>query len=301
MRGIIFDIDRFAVHDGPGLRTAVYLKGCPLGCVWCHSPESRSGRPEPLRVPDRCCLCGRCCDACTAGAISIAQGTEGKRLWRQSLCTGCGECVLACPAGALSLCGSVWEARDVVKEAAQDIAFFKNTGGGATLTGGEVLAQAQFAAEILRGLKALNIHTIVETSGAGAWPDLEALMAHTDIFYFDLKAADPVRHKEFTGVAPDGILTNLRKLRDAGSSVTLRMPLIPGCNDSAEDVSRAYRIAREFGIQEVHLLPYNASAGAKYAWLGLEYQLGARRRQEPDYLARLVALAPSALKVSIVG
>ncbi len=268
--GVIFDIDHFSTHDGPGIRAVVYLKGCPLRCVWCHSPESQSFAPEPLRVVDRCRHCAQC-----AGA--------------------------KCPSGAWSLCGRAVQAPEVLGELLPDKVFFDSSGGGVTLSGGEPLAQPAFALALLAGLRQAGIHTVVESSGMGSWADLAALSQYTDLFYYDIKAVTQEKHRRFTGSDNDLILGNLARLARlrGGEGIVLRAPLIPGYNDGDEDLEALYALALARGVQTVHLLPYNISAAAKYEWLDRPYAPGILPRQSAERLEALRLLAPCSLTVSV--
>ena len=268
--GVIFDIDHFSTHDGPGIRAVVYLKGCPLRCVWCHSPESQSFAPEPLRVVDRCRHCAQC-----AGA--------------------------QCSSGAWSLCGRTVHMREVLEELLPDKVFFDASGGGVTLSGGEPLAQPAFALALLVGLRQAGIHTVLESSGMGPWADLAALSQYTDLFYYDIKAVTPEKHRRFTGSDNDLILGNLARLARlrGGEGIVLRAPLIPGYNDGDEDLAALYALALARGVHTVHLLPYNISAAAKYEWLDRPYAPGILPRQSAERLEALRLLAPCSLTVSV--
>lgn len=296
--GLVFDIDHFAVHDGNGIRTTVFLKGCPLQCIWCHSPESQSSEAQILFIRSKCTSCGACESACKNGSQSITH--DGNRVYNRIACTGCGDCVNDCPNDALVYCGRKMSSEEVIAEAAQDMVFFRNSGGGVTLTGGEVLYQPVFALEILKGLKQLNIHTIIETSGMGSWSYLEQMIPYTDQFYYDVKTIDSDKHIKFTGVSNKTILDNLEMLTHNTKNITIRVPLIPGYNDRCVDVCSIYKHAAELSLINIHLIPYNASAGAKYEWLGREYQPGNQERQSPEYLQSLKNLAPAELNVEIM-
>lgn len=269
-KGMIFDIDHFSVHDGPGIRTVVYFKGCPLRCVWCHSPESQSLHAQPLRIAARCQKCEQC----------AGQG---------------------CPHGAWTICGREAGVDEILAEIMQDKVFFQTSGGGVTLSGGEVLFQSEFALAILECLHAEGISAVVETSGWGKWEDLASLSPVTDYFYYDIKSLSPEKHLRFTGADHHIILENLQKLsqlRD-GKGIVLRVPLIPGHNDSNDDVVSVYALASACNLDQVHLLPYNTSASAKYEWLARMYMPGDLKRQSAQRLDELRNLAPSQLNVTV--
>lgn len=269
-KGLIMDIDHFSSHDGPGIRTVVFFKGCPLRCVWCHSPESQSFDPEPIRISGKCKRCGVC-----AGA--------------------------ECQFDAWRICGMEVSVDGIMDELLPDKIFYDSSGGGVTLSGGEPLSQYEFVHGLLQRLRTEGIHTIIETSGAGKWADIAALSAYTDIFYFDIKTLDTERHRRFTGADNEQILNNLTKLARlrGGSGIELRIPLIPGYNDSDIDISDVYAFAGLIGVTTVHLLPYNISAGAKYEWIDRVYVPGVLERQTAARILHLQGLAPDSLEVLI--
>jgi len=284
VEGTVFDMDSFAVHDGPGIRLAVYLKGCPLSCEWCHSPESQQRHPELIFVRDRCLACGACADACTRGVHTVDGGEHS--LLRSS-CEVCGRCVGACPTGALGTVGYRIAASEVVSKAARMSPFFAHSQGGITLSGGEVSGQASFAEQVLRGCQALGVHTAIETSGACDWEPLGRLVPHTDLVLYDLKLIDSDAHRRWTGASNRQILENASRL--PGCKTQVRVPLIPGITDTDQNLSEIYSFAAEAGLRNVALLPYNPSAAAKYEWLGQSYALSGEV-QPPDRLEELVRM-----------
>jgi pyruvate formate lyase activating enzyme len=283
--GLVFDIRKYSVHDGPGIRTAVFLKGCPLRCLWCHNPEGLSPEPEILRRPDRCVAglsgegCGRCVAACAKVRAGIGQGGLDPRLEAGGpSCAACpdfGACAEACPAEALQLVGRRMEAGEVMAAIREDEPFYEESGGGATFTGGEPLAQGPFVLELLRACRAEGVHTALDTSG---WAPRELLLEAgklADLVLFDLKLMDGERHRAATGVPSGPILENLRALAAAGARIALRVPLIPGINDALADLAAAARCAASLpGAVKVHILPYHAAAKGKYKLRGAAYAMG---------------------------
>ena len=294
VQGLVFDVDTFAVHDGPGIRMAVYLKGCPLACLWCHSPESHRPEPEVILLRDRCTLCGRCVASCPRSVHRI----EGNRhLIDGGDCLACGMCVDGCPSGALAIKGYLVSAASLVAKAVRLKPFFEHSGGGVTLTGGEVTSQVRFTAAVLMGCQAHGIHTAIETCGACNWERLRALVEHADLVLYDLKLADSDQHRLWTGATNRQVLANLRRL--APYNVQIRVPLVPGITDTEENLRGIGRLMRRAGLARVALLPYNSSAGAKYEWLGQTCQVRGERQSE-EHLARLSGMvAEEGLEVAV--
>lgn len=270
MTGNVFRIERFAVHDGPGIRTTVFLKGCPLRCWWCHSPESQSTQPELMHRPERCIRCFKCVEECQLGAISAVDGLP---VVDESLCRWCGGCADACDTGARTRAGRVMSVADVVRAVEQDTLFYDQSGGGVTLSGGEPLMQPAFVIELLEACRSRRIHTAVDTCGMVDRGDLLRAAGLADLFLFDVKMLDDDRHRRFTGVSNGLILDNLRALVAAKARVLVRFPLVPGVNDDAGEVERVGRFLAGLGLSRVDVLPYHRAGSGKYPALGREYRL----------------------------
>jgi pyruvate formate lyase activating enzyme len=288
--GLVFDIRKYSIHDGPGIRTAVFLKGCPLHCLWCHNPEGISPEPEILRRVDRCVACGRCERACALSGAhrGAGQDLDPRRDAGGALCETCPSlaagrpaCVEACPAEALQLVGTRMRTEDVMAVIRQDRPFYEDSGGGATFTGGEPLAQGAFVLELIKACKAEGIHTALDTSGFASRELVLEAGTLADLVLFDLKLVDSGRHKAATGVPSELIVDNLRALAEAGATIALRVPLIPGINDGSFDLEAAARVAAQASAaapkgngMKVHILPYHAAAKGKYQLRGQSYAMG---------------------------
>lgn len=267
-RAMLFNIQRFSLHDGPGIRTTVFFKGCPLKCAWCHNPESQALGQEMLYDRDQCGLCGMCARVCPQGAISDANNSMVTDLEK---CDFCGECVIHCIPGAREIAGREYTVSEVVGEVLKDRVFYEESQGGVTLSGGEPLLEIDFAADFLRKLKEAGIHTAVDTCGAIPWAYLERVAPSTDLFLYDLKLIDDARHVEFIGASNQEIIANLRELTAIHPGVILRIPIIEGVNAEVAFVEETIKCIRNMNIKEVHLLPYHAIATHKYKKLGRDY------------------------------
>ncbi len=303
INGLLQDIDRFASHDGPGIRTVVYLKGCPLRCAWCHSPESQLKGREILYQGERCSGCSLCIERCPTGALSIVEegGHKRARLER-SRCNGCGECAEVCYPDALRLAGSDISVGQLLNEVSKNLPFFASSGGGVTLSGGEPTMQAEFAFNFLLACQQHDIHTAMETTGSAPWKVMSCLACVTDLFLYDVKLLDASAHHQFTGVSNKLILANLEKLAGAGKQIQARVPCIPDINDSREQIRETARLVARFGIKEIALLPFNAAAGAKYDWFARPFPLKGKERQSADYMLELATICRTeGLEVQIGG
>ena len=300
---LVGSIQKFSVEDGPGIRTTVFLKGCPLDCAWCHNPELISPAQQVIASPASCIGCGCCLQACANGALSPREG--GGMAIDAARCTACLACTRVCTARALRPVARAMTAAEVLAVVEQDADFYRNTGGGMTLSGGEVLAHAAFAAELVDGAAARGICTCLDTSGQGPAEVLRALACResvTDVLY-DVKAVDPVLHERLTGVGNELILGNLRMLAaDAltARKVTVRMPLVAGENDGDAAIDAALALFAELGLTRVDLLPYHDLGQAKARNIG-----GSQRAFQPPSDARVAELRSrfeaAGLRTSVFG
>ena len=286
--GTIFNIMRFAVNDGPGIRTTVFLKGCPLACAWCHNPEGLHTGHEVAYRTDRCAHCGACVDACPEHALS--DRIEGVQR-SMDLCVACGTCADACFTGAREEMGREITVEDLLVELVKDRIFFDESGGGITFSGGEPLLQFEFLMDALAACRKAGLRTAVETTGFAAAEKIRALIPMTDLFLYDLKLMDPDRHREYTGVSNVRILENLRLLAAAGVPLTVRVPLIPGVNDDEENIRNMATLVADLGtLPSIHLLPFHAGASGKYRSLGMSYAMEGLRSPTNEHVQTLASL-----------
>lgn len=264
-KGVVFDIQRFCIHDGPGIRTTVFLKGCFLRCMWCANPEGLSTARELMFYPRKCKNIGRCADVCGPNAITTIPNTKINR----SRCTVCEKCVFVCPNDALRVVGKVMSAEEVVEEIMLDEPFYRNSGGGVTLSGGEPMVQVDFVLSILGMCKDNGIHTAVETCGYCRWNEMERLIPWTDLILFDLKIIDDKKHILLTGKSNTLILQNAKELVRVGANVQFRMPIVPACNTDRNNIIRTARFIRMLGKDSIVLLPYHRLGEEKYNWLSI--------------------------------
>ena len=272
MKGKIFEIKRFAVHDGDGIRTTVFFKGCPLKCVWCHNPEGISPQSELAYFVQKCIHCGECLSVCPMGAHIM---DDGKHIFYRDRCVACGKCAEACLGNALAFYGKEYTVEELLPILLKDKDFYQNSGGGVTLSGGECLLQADFCAELLQRLRENGIHTAVDTCGMISKSALDKVLPYTDVFLYDIKAFSEDVHKHCTGHGNGQILDNLMYLTGQGAAVEIRIPLVPGFNErEVENIGQLLSGLKN--LTKIRVLPYHDLAGSKYASLGMENTLPQR-------------------------
>jgi pyruvate formate lyase activating enzyme len=274
---------RFSVHDGPGIRTTVFLKGCPLSCFWCHNPESQSASPEVMYAADRCVRCGDCVSACSHGALTV----DGVPLRNPELCVQCGDCAAACVTDARRFVGEWMSSEEVVRQIRRDVVFFDESGGGVTFSGGEPLMQPEFLQSTLKACKAEGIHVALDTCGFAPPQVLAGILPYIDLVLFDLKLVNPERHREVTGVPNGMILENLSMLVRSGKPLIVRIPIIPGVNDDAVNVRESMDLLADLRVKRVDLLAYHEAGTDKYQRLGSKYHLADLKPPTPEIMKEI--------------
>jgi pyruvate formate lyase activating enzyme len=269
MRGLVTNVQRFSIHDGPGIRTTVFLKGCPLSCFWCHNPEDRRTQQEVQWFPDRCIGCAACLEACPQDAQGL---NEGVRVYRRERCDACGNCVAVCYADALLLSGRWWEPEELVDLLLRDREFYDQSGGGVTLSGGEPVLQHTFGLRVLELCRAAGLRTAIETAAYCSWEHLAGLLPWLDLVMLDVKHMDDAAHRAATGVPNRLILENARRLAESGVPLIIRTPVVPGVNDTPEAIGAVAEFIHNFpNLRYYELMPFHRMAGGKYRSLGLDY------------------------------
>ena len=277
--GLIFDIQRFSIHDGPGIRTTVFLKGCPLNCAWCHNPESIDREKEISFLPGKCIGCGYCFRTCQENAHRME---DDRHVLDRQRCTRCGTCAAECWSETLKVVGREIAVGEVMQEVIQDEAFYSRSGGGLTISGGEPMSQIDFTEALLLEAKARELHTCLETCGFAPRRDFERIKPMVDLFLYDIKETDDSRHRDFTGMPLDPILQNLHALDEAGAAVLLRLPVVPGFNDRDEHFQGVADLAKSLeNVRGVEVLPFHLLGRSKDEPLGYAPRTGLPKESAP--------------------
>ena len=270
--GVVFNTQKFSIHDGNGIRTLIFMKGCPLRCIWCSNPESQKPEPELMFVKSKCTGCGKCAALCPQGAVDASTFDVDR-----SKCTRCGVCASKCYANAKKMAGRKVTLREMMDLIEKDRIFYTNSGGGVTIGGGESTAQHKFVEELLKACRASHIHTAIETCGYGKWDDIKGVFDNTDQVFFDLKAIDTRLHRDLTGAGSELILKNAENAVRNGNEIVFRIPLVPGYNDGRENIEQTGEFVKRMqGMNDrisVEVLPYHDLGRDKYRWLDMDYEL----------------------------
>lgn len=280
-KGVVFDIKRFAVDDGPGIRTTVFLKGCPLRCWWCHNPEGQLQTSELMFRKTRCTQCNECVENCVKHALSFS---DKQLIVDKERCNLCGLCVEKCPTEALTLLGKELTAKEIMQEVKKDSSFYDESKGGVTFSGGEPLMQIDFLDSLLMECKARGIRTAVDTSGYAPWNTVERIADKVDLFLYDVKLINDVAHRRYAGVSNKWILNNFRRLAQRGSDIYVRFIVVPGINDGKANVIHTAEFVQSCGVEQAYLLPYHRAGIEKYRGLGRRYKLEALKSPSPRKL-----------------
>jgi pyruvate formate lyase activating enzyme len=289
----MFDIQRFSIHDGPGIRTILFMKGCSLNCPWCCNPESINNKEEIGFSIDKCIGCGRCMRACPYEAI---WDDEAGKHFKRERCDLCEEkfCAQECPAKAIELFGREISVHDAIAEVQKDVIFFRNSHGGVTFSGGECLLQAEFVKDVLKKCKEIGVNTAIETSSCCQWSDYEKVIPYTDLFLCDVKHVNKKTFEKTIGLGYDLIMENLKKLSKMQKNIIIRTPVIPGFNDDEESIRAISQFVKELGVCEFHLLPYHRLGKTKYEKLGGEMRMdGEVKAPTNDHMETLCDIARS--------
>lgn len=289
--GIIFNIQRYSITDGPGIRTTVFLKGCPLKCLWCHNPEGIEMQPEIGWHRNLCTKCLKCIEVCPNKAIKLE---NEKIVTDEGLCELCGKCVEICERNAREIIGKVMTVEEVFSEVKEDINFYKESNGGVTFSGGEPLMQSEFVLNCFRKFHKNSIHTVLDTSGCGRWESLERILSFTDLVIYDLKQMDPVKHISYTGANPSKIWDNLKRVLKSGIAIWIRVPVIPGYNDDEENIKKTTEFITGYkNVKKIELLPYHQLGEPKYNMLNKEYKLSNLHPASKDSITKLNKIVAS--------
>lgn len=298
-KGLVFSVERCCAHDGPGIRTIVFLKGCPLKCLWCCNPEGQLKNPELMYSPEKCIGCNSCLEICPNAAIVASE--DGRPLNVKENCRACGKCSTVCPSKARVIIGRYVSREEIFEEILKDFPFYKNSNGGVTISGGEPLMQPAFCEDLLKECKGYSIHTAIETSGKFKWEECVEAIKHTELFLYDIKVIDSKLHRKYMGSSNEDILKNAIRIASLGKEIIIRVPIIPGINTSKKNISAISEFAVKLGVKELHLLPYHKLAISKYRRLNLEYKLSELEPIQAKALKSIIEILKNQKLTTYVG
>ncbi len=297
--GTIFNIQKYSIHDGSGIRTTVFFKGCPLKCWWCHNPESQNTNHEIMFFEERCTVCGKCIKKCPQNAIKINNNFPEIDKFK---CTLCEKCVDFCPNNAREHVGRNITSNELIKEIVKDEVFYEQSGGGVTFSGGEPLMQVDFLDDILKRCKDRGIHTAVDTSGYAPWKSFERIASKVDLFLYDIKIMDNEKHKKYIGAENDIILKNIENLSNMGCNIYLRMPIIKEINDDNDHIEKTIKLLSIINVEQVNLLPYHKIGMDKYRRLKMNYKLSGMEKPSDERMEEISQKFKKAgIKIKIGG
>lgn len=296
---LVSQIEKFAIHDGPGIRTVVFLKGCPMHCRWCSNPETQCFLPEMELNREKCVLCGKCIEACPNGAITIKQG--GKITNDRNNCTNCGNCISSCIYYARKMIGKTYTTQELLKECLKDYVAYKRSGGGITVSGGEATSQAKGLVEFLAKCKQHRLHTAIESAACADWTVMDEVSNYLDLMMIDIKHMDSKIHEKFTGIPNEKILSNITGLSKKGIPIVLSLPLIPGVNDDKDNIIRTAEFAAGLdNIRRIRVLPYHRLGLPKYQSLDREYEMAEVEPQSKEFVEEIKTIIESkGIEVSV--
>lgn len=299
LNGIILNIQKYSIHDGPGIRTTVFFKGCPLNCAWCHNPESQQFAREIVYFDNRCTSCGKCVVSCPQNAIFI---NENNVQYNKNQCTLCEKCIDVCINNAREIAGKSYNVDQLMHEIQKDSIFYEESGGGVTFSGGEPLSQIAFLEEVLKKCKEKGIHTTLDTTVYSSWASIERIMDYTDLFLIDIKHMDSIVHKKYTTVNNELILENIKKLSALKKNIYIRVPIIPGINDDIENLSKLREFLSKLNIIQINLLPYHKIGMDKYYRIHMDYKLNHVNEPSQEYMSSIMDyLSEINIKIKIGG
>lgn len=295
----IINIQKYSIHDGPGIRTTVFFKGCPLNCLWCHNPESQNPSPEIMFFEERCTSCGSCVKVCPSKAIKFIGGYP---VVDKCKCNLCGKCCDFCLSNARELVGKDITVKHLMSEIIKDEVFYEESNGGVTFSGGEPLMYADYLKKVLKFCKDKDIHTTIDTSGYAPWEQFEKIIDNVELILFDIKHMNNEKHLKYTGVSNTVILENLKKLSEKGSNIYIRMPIIAGVNDDDENITKAVDFLSKLNIIQVNLLPYHKMGMDKYRRLNMQYKLSGEETPTEETMNQIAEKFKKAgIKIKIGG
>lgn len=298
---LIFDIKRYAINDGPGIRVVIFFKGCNLHCAWCHNPESISAKVEKMYAPAKCIKCGSCVEACSKNAIKL---TPDGIITDPDLCKTCGKCAEVCPTKAIEMSGKVMSVAEIIGIIEKERIFFDQSGGGVTFSGGEPLVHSKILMELLHECRKRKIHTAIDTAGHTSVETILEVAKHTDLFLYDLKMMETSMHRKWTLLGNENIIQNLKAIAETGSNIIIRIPLIGGINDTDENIELTAKFISELAGEKklVHLLPYHSIAENKYMKLGKSGDFEKLKAPDKETLNRVIEkFAEYGIKASVGG